>query len=215
MKPGLKSNLRLIVVLMTLCHIATSCTRKLHPLPEYQKAGINDATNGNAPADQTEINRSERIEKQSRKGLQQFRESATADKINETKTLADEVLYTARRYLGVPYCFGGITERCLDCSGFVRIVFDEYGIDLPHSAQEQSKTGTIIRNKKDLVKGDLLFFNGSYKTSNHITHSAIYTGDNAFIHASTGKGVTITSLDDPWWKGKLSFGTRILNLQIP
>jgi cell wall-associated NlpC family hydrolase len=143
--------------------------------------------------------------------LHNFIKTVAKDTVSKTETRGEKILKTAKEYLGVPYCFGGVTVRCLDCSGFVRIVFDEYGIDLPHSAQEQSKTGTIIKEKKDLETGDLLFFHGSYKTSNYITHSAIYAGNNKFIHASTGKGVTITSLDDPWWKGKFSFGTRILH----
>jgi cell wall-associated NlpC family hydrolase len=90
------------------------------------------------------------------------------------------------------------------------IVFEEFGISLPHNAQGQSKYGTLIKSRDNLRKGDIVFFHGSYKTSNYITHSGIYAGDNKFIHTSSGKGVTITSMDDSWWKGKFAFGSRII-----
>jgi cell wall-associated NlpC family hydrolase len=205
----LKRNLSLLVIVMFLSQALTFCTKKLSTYPS-QKTGINEKENSDGPNRKTETDRLDRIEKESGKRLEDLKKSNGSVTVSNNETLADRVLETAKEYLGVPYCFGGVTTRCLDCSGFVRIVFEEYGIDLPHSSQEQSKKGTIIRNKKDLIKGDLIFFHGSYKTNNYITHSAIYAGDNKFIHASTGKGVTITSLNDPWWKGKFSFGTRIL-----
>lgn len=127
-----------------------------------------------------------------------------------TNDLAEKIIATAKEYLGVPHCMGGISTRCIDCSGLVMVVFEEFGIQLPHNAQEQSKHGIIIKEKKDLRKGDLLFFHGSYKTSRFITHSAIYMGDNKFIHTSSGNGVSITHLTDPWWKDKYVFGTRLL-----
>lgn len=211
MKPFLKTRLGLFIIFMSILHITAFCTKKLHLQTASHKAEINDPGDGNDPMDKSDIDRYDSIEMQSRKRLDDFIKTTAGDTVRQTETPGDKVLKTAMEYLGVPYCFGGVTARCLDCSGFVRIVFDEYGIDLPHSAREQSKKGTIIKEKKDLAIGDLIFFHGSYKTNNYITHSAIYAGDNKFIHASTGKGVTITSLDDPWWKGKFSFGTRILH----
>jgi cell wall-associated NlpC family hydrolase len=132
------------------------------------------------------------------------------DKISG-KLTADIILETAGKYLGVPYCFGGTTMRCFDCSGLLVRVFAEHGINLPHNSQAQSSHGTIIKDKNELVRGDLVFFTGSYNTKNRITHSGIYAGDNKFIHSSTSKGVTVTSLDDPYWKNKFVFGSRLLD----
>ncbi|HEX2921425.1 MAG TPA: C40 family peptidase [Bacteroidales bacterium] len=125
-------------------------------------------------------------------------------------TVANKILETAFRYIGVPHCMGGTTFKCIDCSGFVMKVFEENGINLPHNAQAQSKFGTVINKKEELEKGDLVFFKESYNTTYYITHSGIYIGENKFIHTSSGEGVTITSLDDRWWKNKFVFGTRIL-----
>src|SRR5512133_1968949 len=105
MKAGLKTNLGLFVIFMTLCHLTTFCSKKLHHQTASHKAEINDPVDGNDPSGQSDIDRYERIEKQSRRRLQDFRKSAPVDTVNKNETLADSVLKTAIEYLGVPYCF--------------------------------------------------------------------------------------------------------------
>jgi len=131
--------------------------------------------------------------------------------LNTSNASPDEIIKTARQYLGVPHCMGGTTMKCMDCSGLLVAIFDKYGIRLPHNSQEQARYGKMIAGTDKLKKGDLVFFIRSYKTSNFITHSGIYLGDNKFIHTSTSSGVTITPLNDPWWSGKFIFGTRIFD----
>ena len=131
--------------------------------------------------------------------------------LNTSNASPDEIIKTARQYLGVPHCMGGTTMKCMDCSGLLVAIFDKYGIRLPHNSQEQARYGKMIAGTDKLKKGDLVFFIRSYKTSNFITHSGIYLGDNKFIHTSTSSGVTITPLNDPWWSGKFIFGTRIID----
>ncbi len=143
--------------------------------------------------------------------LNDFINSGIEKGISTHGTNADEIIKTAQIYIGVPHCMGGTTMRCMDCSGLLVTVFGKHGINLPHNSEEQSKFGTIIRNPGELIKGDMVFFIRTYKTPRYITHSGIYIGNNEFIHTSSGKGVTITSLNDPWWSQKFIFGTRILN----
>ena len=136
--------------------------------------------------------------------------SAGIEKVIDTQDATpDEIINTARQYLGVPHCMGGTTMKCMDCSGLLVTVFAGHGIQLPHSSEEQARYGIIISNKEDLRKGDMVFFIRSYKTSHFITHSGIFLGDNKFIHTSSSEGVTITSLDDPWWSERFLFGTRV------
>ncbi|HLP74530.1 MAG TPA: C40 family peptidase [Bacteroidales bacterium] len=130
--------------------------------------------------------------------------------VQDFRTCGDEIINLAMKYIGLPYCYGGLGKKCIDCSGFVLRVFGEMGISLPHNAQAQSKYGTVVKSRDELVKGDIVFFKNSYKTSNFITHAGIYNGNNMFVHASSGNGVTITSMDDSWWKKKFVFGARVL-----
>lgn len=137
---------------------------------------------------------------------------ATPDEIKVIDTLTatpDKIIKTARQYLGVPHCMGGTTMKCIDCSGLLVAVFASYGIQLPHNSEEQARYGKVITGMENLKPGDLVFFVRSYNTSHFITHSGIYIGDNKFIHTSSREGVTITSLNDPWWNERYLFGTRI------
>lgn len=93
---------------------------------------------------------------------------------------------TARRFLGTPYLWGGLTPCGFDCSGLVQMVFKFHGIPLPRDSKDQRRAG-IPASKADLRPGDLLFFPG---------HVAIACGGREIIHASAGRGmVTIDSLD--------------------
>lgn len=144
-----------------------------------------------------------------KKRLNDFLDSGTGKALNTKNASPDEIINTARKYLGVPHCMGGTGMKCIDCSGLLVAVFARHGINLPHNSEEQARYGKIISGMNQLRKGDLVFFIRTYKTRNLITHSGIYAGNNRFIHTSSKKGVTITSLDDPYWKEKFIFGTRV------
>ena len=168
----------------------TSCSRKLYPEPSFQ--------NIKTVAEH--------------KQLEKFKDGGTERIITPNKTTADEIIITARKYLGVPHCMGGTTMKCMDCSGLLVRVFAVHGIHMPHNSEEQARYGKIVTGMDELAKGDLVFFIKTYKTNRLITHSGIYIGDNMFIHTSSSKGVTITSLSDPWWKERFVFGTRVLEV---
>jgi murein DD-endopeptidase / murein LD-carboxypeptidase len=145
------------------------------------------------------------------KELKTFLSQGSEKYLDMASLTADDLVSTARKYLGTPHCMGGSSKKCTDCSGLVMAVFAEHGIPFPHNSEEQARYGRIIRNKALLKKGDLVYFIKSYQTSKYITHTGIYLGNNEFIHTSSKKGVTITSLDNEWWKEKFIFGTRVLN----
>jgi cell wall-associated NlpC family hydrolase len=145
------------------------------------------------------------------KKLKDFLASGAEKVINTRNTSPDEIIKTAKQYLGVPHCMGGTTMKCIDCSGLLVAVFGKHGIQLPHNSEEQARYGKIITRRDELKKGDLVFFIRSYKTRYFITHAGIYIGNNEFIHTSSTVGVTITSLSDPWWTEKFIFGTRLFN----
>ena len=131
------------------------------------------------------------------------------NRLTPAAPLPDEIVSTARRYLGVPHCMGGKTMKCIDCSGLVAVVFASHGIQLPHNSEEQARYGKVISDREKLMPGDMVFFIRTYNTSRFITHSGIFIGDKKLLHTSTSLGVTITSLDDPWWNERYLFATRV------
>lgn len=125
---------------------------------------------------------------------------------NTTKIPKTELTEYCKDWIGTPHRLGGTTKKGVDCSGFVLNVYKEvYGISLPRTAQEISKAVIPIPEKSKLKEGDLVFFNGR---KNKVTHVGIYLSNDAFVHASTSKGVIISSLNDKYWSKIFYFGGR-------
>jgi cell wall-associated NlpC family hydrolase len=144
------------------------------------------------------------------KKLKTFESKGIEKDLDTQKASKKDIIEHARSFIGVPHCMGGTTKKCIDCSGFLSVIFNHFDIYLPHSAQGIARYGEIIPEADKLKKGDLVFFTGTYSTSKAITHVGIYLGDNNFIHASKSNGVEINQIDDPYyWEDKFIFGTRI------
>jgi hypothetical protein len=108
----------------------------------------------------------------------------------------ESVCKTAMTYLGIPYLWGGASAKGADCSGFVQSVFFRNGIILPRDADMQALDGETVDisdGYDSLTNGDLLFFGSKKDGSTHITHVALYIGNNDYINAA-GR-VMINSLD--------------------
>lgn len=110
--------------------------------------------------------------------------------------IKNALLAQHERWSGTPYRIGGTTQRGVDCSGFVRNIYrDTFNRDLPRSTTDQVHEGRSI-DRQDLEAGDLVFFRppGAYN------HVGIYMGDGYFLHASSSKGVTISSMQNSYWQ---------------
>ena len=108
-----------------------------------------------------------------------------------TVTGAD-VVADAKKYLGVPYVFGGTTSSGLDCSGLVQRVYKDLGIDVPRLVSGQAKLGTEVPSLAQAQPGDLIVTGGG-------EHILIYAGDHKVIHAPReGKNVSLVEayMDD-------------------
>ncbi len=125
----------------------------------------------------------------------------------EQPSLRQQVVDSAREYLGVPYVWGGSTPNGFDCSGLVQYVFNLHGISLPRTSKQQWTAGTEI-SRENLQPGDLVFFANTYTTG--ISHLGIYIGNNQFLHASSSKGVIISSLSNTYWASHYHGARQIL-----
>lgn len=121
----------------------------------------------------------------------------------------DDVVNTARTYLGYPYVYGDEGSYGFDCSGFVRAVYGSHGFALPRTSRHQSRIGEPVEFN-DLHAGDLIFFTRS-PSSHHVSHVGIATGDGRMIHASSGRGeVVIDPLTMRYWSRHRAEARRIL-----
>lgn len=116
--------------------------------------------------------------------------------LNSGTSIRSEIVANAKKYLGVPYVWGGTTTSGFDCSGYVQYVLRLSGINLPRTTTEQYKVGTYV-SKNNLKPGDLVFLQNTYRQG--ISHVGIYIGDGNMIHASSSKGVTISSLSSSYY----------------
>jgi cell wall-associated NlpC family hydrolase len=135
-----------------------------------------------------------------------FASTVTTAVADKTETLINN----AMQLIGVRYRWGGNTPQSgLDCSGFVRYVFnDTFGFLLPRKSAQMSKVGLQIR-KDELQPGDLVFFN----TMRHaFSHVGIYVGDNKFIHApSKGKAIRVDDMTKVYWEKRYNGARRVEN----
>ena len=109
------------------------------------------------------------------------------------------------KWWGIPYRYGGATEKGIDCSAFsCTLLYNVYGLILSRTAKSQFEACEKI-DRKNLQEGDLVFFH----TRRGVSHVGVYLRNGYFTHASTGNGVTISSLDDPYYNKKYIGGGRI------
>lgn len=106
---------------------------------------------------------------------------------NKTQASVENIISWAYKFIGVPYLWGGMSPKGLDCSGLVRVCHFMNNYYLPRNASQQINYGVEIPlDFKELKRGDLLFFGQAAHEGKpmRVTHIGIYLGNNKFIHSS-------------------------------
>jgi soluble lytic murein transglycosylase-like protein len=106
-----------------------------------------------------------------------------------------DVVAEAKKYLGVPYVWGGTSPDGLDCSGLVQLVYKNLGIDLPRVSYQQAEAGTPVASMAEAQPGDLIAWDNSSR-NNGVDHIAIYIGDGKMIEAPR-TGLDVRIIDVP------------------
>jgi cell wall-associated NlpC family hydrolase len=141
------------------------------------------------------------------------KENPTKSEKRKASHLIDQLIDTATENIGVKYKNAGTTKAGFDCSGLMYTIFSSYNITLPHSSYEQSKLGIIInRYREEAKKGDLIFFKTNNKSQINHVGMVIEVNDDEikFIHASTSKGVIISSTKESYYQRTFAQLNRIL-----
>ena len=111
-----------------------------------------------------------------------------------------ELYETVARWLHTPYKYGGNTRKGVDCSGLVCNVYKSvYHKTLQRRSIDIYQKNCSKISKRDLCEGDLVFF-ATGKNKGKINHVGIYLKKNKFIHASSSKGVIVSSLNDAYYR---------------
>jgi cell wall-associated NlpC family hydrolase len=133
-----------------------------------------------------------------------------SDVVSDPKPLSvPESIELAKRFLGLPYLWGGTSSFGFDCSGFTQMLVRARGIIMPRDADKQAAwSGVVTVERKDLQPGDLLFFGASVR---RIDHTGLYIGDGQFIQDTTEGHpvVQISRLDDEPWTHLLVASRRV------
>lgn len=158
--------IRLVIPSLLACALLAPCDGAAQPLAERKQdaAAITNPVLNTAP-------------------LAAFSASAS--------DLRDSIVALARAQLGTRYVLGGTNPgRGFDCSGLISYLAHALNLDVPRTADQQSRIGQpVARDRKLLRPGDLLTFGSSKRVS----HIGIYIGDGKYIHASTGAGKVIVA----------------------
>ncbi|ADU30440.1 peptidoglycan-binding protein [Evansella cellulosilytica] len=123
-------------------------------------------------------------------------ENNSKETIEKSSNSMENIIARGEQLIGTPYLWGGTSPSGFDCSGFLLYVFKQEGLSLPRSIVDIWNASSSVSEPS---RGDLVFFE-TYKKGP--SHAGIYLGNGAFLHTGTSTGVTISHLDESYWKNR-------------
>ena len=121
--------------------------------------------------------------------------------------ILDSLLAQKEDWQGVPYQYGGLSPKGVDCSGFVYLTFlSQLDMKVPRTTSALLEEGKPVA-RNELAVGDLVFF----RTGPGDRHVGIYMGGDEFMHASVSNGVMQSSLNNPYWSQRYWQARRLVS----
>lgn len=135
-------------------------------------------------------------------GRSGFLETGSLEDLPAGTPAGEDLIERARRFLGIPYIWGGTSAKGFDCSGLVKRVFSMEGMETPRDADQQSVTGSPVdeESPREIPEGALLFFG----EGGRVTHVALSLGGGMFIHSYGDVRVNSLLEDDPVYEENLA-----------
>lgn len=109
------------------------------------------------------------------------------------------LLAEAQKYIGMPYVWGGSNpSEGFDCSGYVCWVYSHAGVyPLSRTSAQGIYNQCEVISREEMQPGDLVFFSGTYATTNTVSHVGIYVGGNQMLHC--GDPVGYANINSSYW----------------
>lgn len=127
-------------------------------------------------------------------------------------SIVESLYKEAVAWLKTPYRYGGNSRKGIDCSAFTNTIYaNVFGVKLNRSSKDISARDVKELKRNELKPGDLVFFATSRKRKG-VSHVGVYLGNDYFVHASTRKGVTISSLNEPYYNRTFVKGGEVKNV---
>ncbi|HEU0189272.1 MAG TPA: C40 family peptidase [Gallionella sp.] len=122
-------------------------------------------------------------------------------KVAEKIVKKPELLATVNEWLGTPYRLGGTSKNAVDCSAFTMNVYSQaYRMNIPRTSDGQYiQYGRSAVDDRDRQEGDLIYFN-TLRNGKPVSHVGIWLDEKRFVHASSSKGVVISSINDTYYR---------------
>ena len=199
-----------IILTFLLLFLLASC-KSTQTISDYKSE--NRSKNGSVEARNFKSARGQVKKEATEANIEEVPSEFTYDTASEDEIpyLAFEVLERANEYYGVRYRMGGNSRAGIDCSGLVCKAFESTDIKLPRTSIEMSRMGRRLQNY-EVRKGDLIFFRT--RGGRNVNHVGLVVENNdgeiKFIHASSSQGVTLSSLNEAYYKKSFSHCNRIL-----
>lgn len=139
--------------------------------------------------------------------------SFAATETEAATTTGQKIVEYGKKFMGVPYVFGGTTPNGFDCSGFTQYIYkNAAGVSIPRTTDQQYKIGTSVA-KSDLQPGDLVFYKNTYRRG--ISHVGVYAGNNLVLNATSSSGIALVSMNNSYWGPKYAGAKRVLKEEAP